>query len=617
MGKRLSAISCLLCLCMGLTAAPLHLDVKNLRPTSLIMPSEGRILCSLEADDAVMLIRTDTDGGSWETVSVIDKASRPVLWCGFGGKVWLFYTQNGSLMMSIDGSPAREIAKGYCSSAPTVLRNGMTLLPVCMEEGEERIGMLMSMDRANSWMLRPTGIRLNEKIPTASPDPVLIPYRDGRLAMMLRGTGYQWLWNATSRNFGQSWESLRKLIYAPDVHSAMALLPSGRWMIAKNGRLDQELHYTPDKLFVYLSEDEGCTWYGDLILDDRKFAMDPCICAPGNGYIYVMYRYCPDDGSCCEVKFVKTSEVEVNNAVPSRSAHAQTNLTAAVADLRAKEFARTVKPYTSTKGKPSGKPLTVASFNIEYRNAGQGAPWEDRLVFVNEVFRSHDFDVVGVQEPFRPEYDDLCRVLGDRWESIFACTDLVKNNFSNSIFYKKERIELLDNGIFWYTEIPGKARGFGGASSRLCIWAKLRDKTSDNVFFIFNSHFDFISYEAMMTSARLLASKVREIAGDCPAFCTGDYNSADGNPAMQYLAAGPFLKDTMTDARKAVNPKMSTMGRYKPIDKVAMNGYHIDHIFYTPGISRVDSWEILCEQHNGLWGGSDHNPIKIQWQILK
>ena len=73
----------------------------------------------------------------------------------------------------------------------------------------------------------------------------------------------------------------------------------------------------------------------------------------------------------------------------------------------------------------------------------------------------------------------------------------------------------------------------------------------------------------------------------------------------------------MTGAKKAVNPEMSTMGRCNPPEKIARNSYHIDHIYYTPGLSRVDTWKILSEQHKGIWGASDHNPIKIQWQILK
>ncbi len=616
MGRRIFMIAGIAALCTCLNAAPLRPDVRNLRPASLIMDTEGKLVCALEADGAVMLLRSGNDGQTWEEAETIANASMPVLWCGFGGRIWLFYCRDGALMMRIGNEPARRIADGSCSSAPVVMRNGMALLPVCTEQ-DGRITVLMSMDKAVSWHPRPSGIVLNEKIRTENPDPVILPYKNGMLAMLLRGTGYQWRWCSVSRDFGQNWSPLRKFIYAPDTPSAAAVLPSGRWMTVKNGRLDQELFYTPDRLIAYLSEDEGQTWYGDLILDDRAGATDPCICAPGNGSIYIMYRYRPDDGSVCEVRMVKTGEVEISAAVPVRNSLAQNNTAVAVAALRASDFAKESKPYLSSKGKPSGEPLTVASFNIEYRNAGEKKPWEERLGYVDGIFRAHDFDVVGVQEPYRPEYDDLCRTLGDRWDSIFACTDLEKDSFSNSIFYKKEKIEMLDNGVFWYTEVPGKPRGFGGASSRLCIWAKFRDRSSGNIFFVFNSHFDFISYEAMMTSARLLVSKVREIAGGYPAVCTGDYNSSDANPAMKYLAGGPYLCDAMTRARKAVNPKMPTMGRYLPAGKMTMNGYHIDHIFFTPGLSRVDTWEILCEQHNGLWGGSDHNPIKIQWQILK
>lgn len=623
--RRIFTIFAALLLSVSLWAAGLQIEAVDVHPTGFTFTKAGTLVAALQADASTVLISSSTSGETWTRIADISDANDAVLWRGFAGELRIFFTRNGRILMSTcsdpDGAPGSwtapiDIAGGYCSSTPVVLRNGAVLIPAYLSDPKGP-GVLFSMNRGENWMSIPSGIKLVEKIPTLRPDPILVPYKNGRLLMLNRGTGYQWRWSSVSQNFGRNWTAPDKYIYSPDTPMSVNVLPGGKWLAVKNGRLDQELHYSADKLIAYLSDDEGETWYGDLIIDDRADAVHPCSCIPGNGYIYILYSYKPADSHCCEVYCIRTSEMEINTAVPTRQIKAANRFMAADASLARKAYEKEAGPYLRTNGKPSGAPLNVATFNIEYKNKGQGAPWPERLGYVNELFRKYNFDVVGVQEPFRPEYDQLVETLGDTWDSIFACTDLVKNNFSNSIFFRKERIEMLDNGVIWYTEVPGQVRGFGGASSRNCIWAKFRDKTSGNIFFLFNSHFDFISNEAMITSARLLVSKVREIAAGYPAFCTGDYNCTDANPAIMYLSAGPYVKDSKKEARKAVNPEMTSMGRYKPLNSQKFDNYQLDHIFFTPGLSRVDTWEILCEYHNGLWGASDHNPIKIQWQLLK
>ena len=606
-------------------AAGLQTDALNLCPTGLAATKAGALVAALEADGNTLILKSTTFGELWTLQTRWEDAHNATLWRGFSGEMRLFFNRGGDIYMSVCPNPDMDLenwstpvflANGLCSSAPIALRGGAVLLPVYLSDNDCP-GVLFSIDRGDNWVVNPSAIQIPEKIHNRQQEPILVPYRNGRILMLCRAAGYQWRWGAVSRDFGRSWNTPDKFIYSPDTPMSVTVLPGGRWLCIKNGRLDEELHYTPSRLVAYLSEDEGETWYGDLMLDKRADAVSPCVCAPGDGNIYILYVYKPLDGHCCEINCVRTSEVEISNAAASRNVEPARKYQVMASNAAQAKFRKEVSPYQRANGKPSGAPIAVASYNIEYRNPGEKVPWASRLPYINEIFRTHNFDVVGVQEPYRPEYDDLCRTLGDAWGSIFACTNLENDDFSNSIFYRKERMELMDNGIFWYTEMPGMKKGFGGSSSRLCIWAKMKDKTSGNIFFIFNSHFDFVSYEAMMTSSRLLISKVREIAGGYPAICTGDYNSADDNPAMKLLAGGPYLQDSMTAARKAVNPEMTTMGRYNIPEKIARSGYHIDHIFFTPGLSRVDRWEILCEQHCGLWGASDHNPIKIQWQILK
>ena len=494
---------------------------------------------------------------------------------------------------------------------PITLRSGMMLRPI--QKDSTTAGVEASMDKGKTWMPFGRGIAINQKFDDGMNRPVLLPLKNGRIALLTQAHGYEWASVSISSDFGQSWSEPKPFFYTPFQDYSLTLLPNGKWLLVKNGRLDQRLCYLPDGLYVYLSDDEGASWYGGMRLDGRMDAVKPVVCAPGNGSIYISWAYAPENGSAAEIQFSVTSEVEIGLSMQDAVKNASVVRTIVDKNKEARaEYEQWQKKLTSPKGDWAAKPIRVATFNIEYKHDDPKRPsWEDRLPYVNWVVREYDFDVMGVQEPFEPEYNDLKALLGDRYESIFASTNLEKPDFSNSIFWKRARVEKLDDGIFWYTENPGQKNGFGGGSSRLCIWAKFRDKETGKIFYHFNSHYDFLSNEAMLLSSRLLLNKIREIAGEYPSFCTGDFNCSDGNPALDWIENSGFMVDAKKKAAKAENAEYSSMRRYA--SAVAKNGYQLDHIYVTSGSTKVKYWKLIMDEHDGMRGGSDHMPIYIDW----
>lgn len=495
---------------------------------------------------------------------------------------------------------------------PIRLRSGMLLRPV---QGEGEVRLEASMDRGMNWMPFGGKIEMDEKVKDGRNYPQLLQLRDGSLAMLTSAHGYNWRYRSISRDFGQSWSAPEPFFLCPWTPSALAVLPSGKWLLVKNGRIDQNLYYVPDGLYAYLSDDEGATWYGGMRVDSRTDVTNPEIDVPGNGSILITYSYAPEDGSAAETRRVTTGEAEIgfSTLTSAKSPSQVETIVDGNKEARA-EYDKWYKAVTSAKGSWASKPIRVATFNIEYKHDDPKRPsWEERMPYVNWVIREYGFDVFGVQEPFEPQYLQLKEMLGDEYDSIFASTNLEKPDFSNSIFWKRSRVEKLDDGIFWYTENPGQRGGFGGASSRLCIWAKFRDKETGKIFFHFNSHYDFVSYEAMLVSSRLLVNKVREIAGTCPSFLTGDYNCSDGNPSLDWIENCGFLADAKKKAAKAENAEYSSMRRYAK--EVKKDGYQLDHIYFTVGKSKVKYWKLIMDEHDGMLGGSDHMPIFIDWII--
>ncbi len=491
------------------------------------------------------------------------------------------------------------------------LRSGMLLRPV--QKDSTTVGVEASMDKGSKWMPFGSGIRIGQKVADGRNRPKLIPLKDGRVAMLMLSHGYEWVYRSVSSDFGGSWTEPERLFYSPFTDYSVTVLPSGKWLLVKNGRIDQRLCYLPDGLYAYLSDDEGASWYGGLRLDGRMDAVSPEVNVPGNGTIYINWKYAPEDGHVVEACSAETSELEIGQSTLDAIKDAARVKIVADKNSEARaEYLAWQKQMTASKCSWSSVPIRVGTYNIEYKHDDPKRPsWEQRLPYVDWVVRHYDFDVIGVQEPFEPEYHDLEKLFGDEYDSIFASTNLEKPDFSNAIFWKRSRVEKLDDGVFWYTENPGQKKGFGGESSRLCIWAKFRDKKTGCVFFHFNSHYDFISNEAMLVSSRLLLQKVREIAGTYPSFCTGDFNCSDGNPALDWIENSGFMADAKKKAAKAENAEYSSMRRYAAT--VEKNGYQLDHIYFTTGNSKVTYWKLIMDEHDGMRGGSDHMPIYIDW----
>ena len=170
-----------------------------------------------------------------------------------------------------------------------------------------------------------------------------------------------------------------------------------------------------------------------------------------------------------------------------------------------------------------------------------------------------------------------------------------------------------DNGMFWYSETPDvvNSKGWDSYSVRMCNWVKFKDNRNGKIFFHFNSHFDHKGETARLESAKLLVSKVKEIAADYPSFCTGDYNTDQTSAPYQII----IMSDLMDSYSKA---------QYRSGDGVrSYNGYsqatatssssRIDHIFVSRG-TKVYTWSLLCKSYDGKFA-SDHNPIVIQWSL--
>ncbi|WP_334319369.1 glycoside hydrolase [Termitidicoccus mucosus] len=276
---------------------------------------------------------SDDNGETWSKPRLVIDAQSPNLpiprtviignfWTDPLGRLWLFFDQT---MNHFDGrsglwaticenpddaspawSPPRRIWHGSMLNKPTVLSSGEWLLPayllqrdgigpfkgknVFSELDPQRgVNVLASSDQGKTWSLR--GLR-----PFPNPDwheAMIVEKKNGKLWMMARTK--KGIMESFSDDQGATWsEPAGTAANIRNTNSRFFFrrLASGRLLLVKNG---DELHKSKGRLQLsaWLSDDDGATWKGGLLIEDRveKRATYPDGFQAPDGTIYIAYDY--------------------------------------------------------------------------------------------------------------------------------------------------------------------------------------------------------------------------------------------------------------------------------------------------------------------------------------
>ncbi len=263
----------------------------------------------------------------------------------------------------------------------------------------------------------------------------------------------------------------------------------------------------------------------------------------------------------------------------------------------------------------------VMSFNIRLPNQGDGIHyWDHRRPLVASTIRYHEADIIGVQEAFRRQLDEMMTDMpAFAWFGVCRTDGSVHPNpdseFS-AIVYRKDRFERLDGNTFWLSETPDEpgSKGWDAAYPRIVTWVKFKDVNSSKIFFYFNTHFDHMGERAREESAKLLLRKMWEIAGEEPVILSGDFNSTD--TSKPYLLLTDKLSTYgMTDAMFASkSPHHGPIGSFSgSFTLPGVGNNRIDFIFIRNNIM-VRKHAILSDSWDGRLP-SDHLPVLAELRI--
>jgi len=311
---------------------------------SLAISPEGRFWATWYAgktpgedeNNYVVVATSGKDGKSWTEEIIIDpdgdgpiRAFDPEIWLDPEGKLWVFWAEtvghdgaNSGLWAKTNNRPnkagskwseARRITDGVMMCKPTVLSNGDWILPASTwRETDNSARAVVSIDKGKSFNLRgacnvPKEIRSYD-------EHMIVEKMDKSLWMLMRikhGIG-----ESFSNDGGQSWsEAAPSSIQHPSARFFIRRLSSGNLLLVKHGPINESIGRS--NLTAFLSKDDGQTWLGGLLLDERQGVSYPDGQQISDGTIHIIYDFSRTEAR--EILMAKFTEADIISGDTSAS----------------------------------------------------------------------------------------------------------------------------------------------------------------------------------------------------------------------------------------------------------------------------------------------------------
>ena len=256
------------------------------------------------------------------------------------------------------------------------------------------------------------------------------------------------------------------------------------------------------------------------------------------------------------------------------------------------------------------KDLKFMSFNI--RNGSQWAEnedgpyaWSQRKEAVVAMILKEAPDAIGMQEVLPHQFLYLDSALAGMYKGIgvgrdngLPATDTACDGEIMCIFYRINRLELLDQQTYWLSETPDSVSfGWDAACRRTVTVSRFHDLLADSNFSFLNTHLDHVGPIARRNSILELCTLSDTYPGRV--VLGGDMNSTLEDSIFLPLAAAKLIsaRDIADTTDNAIT--------YNAFGKA--EGKQIDH-FFVRGWSKVPLFCTLDGDY-GVPYISDHYPV--------
>lgn len=254
------------------------------------------------------------------------------------------------------------------------------------------------------------------------------------------------------------------------------------------------------------------------------------------------------------------------------------------------------------------------TFNLKYDFVDGGAnDWDIRSKRIAKIIKDNDPLCIGIQEGLIHMLNDMNRELGE-YSFVGEGRDGFDKGEYSAIFYKKNELELIKWKQFWLSETPlvKGSKSFNSACTRICTWAKFKEKKSGKKFIIYNTHLDNESKLAREEGIKIILqfARLEFKSSKVPFIIMGDFNCYLDDKIFKIVKEfkiGDFYLRNVYD-----EVSHSIKGTFHDF-KGGYDGGIIDFILISNGIS----CKKLYIDDRTIYDGypSDHYPVIAELEI--
>lgn len=254
------------------------------------------------------------------------------------------------------------------------------------------------------------------------------------------------------------------------------------------------------------------------------------------------------------------------------------------------------------------QPLRVMTFNIRLIIDSDGVNnWDARRDIVVEMLRTQDPDVIGTQELFKRQGDELVATL-PQYAWFGEGRHGGDGDEHMGVFYRKDRLSVLESGNFWLSDtpdVPG-SRTWGNVYPRMVTWARFERIADDATFTLYNTHLPHREEDeaARIRCAELIRARLDKLGERDSVILTGDFNAPPSSRVHTILAA------KLTDAWLAAPQRSGPEGTFHRFTGQAER--RIDWIMFRGATAK--SAKTVTLQRDGRYP-SDHFPLIVEFEL--
>lgn len=252
--------------------------------------------------------------------------------------------------------------------------------------------------------------------------------------------------------------------------------------------------------------------------------------------------------------------------------------------------------------------ISIMSFNIRYDNPNDAENyWGKRKEDVTNLIKHYQPDFLGIQEGLLNQVEFIkANTSGYGMIGVGREDGKKKGEFS-SIFFNSKTYELIKQNTFWLSEKSDTISiGWDAVLERICTYGKFRNKNTNEIIYIFNTHFDHMGTKAREMSAKLILTMVDKLTlKESRVIVMGDLNSEPESKPIRILKT-KLIDGKVISKKKFIGP----IGTYNGFNTDLVVERRIDYIF-TKNLE-VNSYRHIDDKRLNNYWVSDHLPVLIE-----